>query len=544
MFRVRPRALAPAAIVILTACADILSVDNTSDPQIEQIFATAASIEQTLRASFQSCHNALHTSAEGQLLPQMAVLSLEGYSILNNVGLGVRVGVPRIPIANALGTLSIFPDFAQLSTGGRTTANAVNALDRLIARGLTLGTAAQNRRGRAFGFFSIGCHQGWLAMTYDSAAIVTPGLASDFIPPLSGAADVMRAAIAMLDSAIALASDPAALGSGGFPLPPEWVSGNTLSRDDFVRVVRSLRARFRAGVARTPAERAAVDWPAVIADAENGVTNDFMLTVGAAIGWVAQSITQSSLYINMAPWYYGMADVSGAYDAWLARPMEQRDFFLVVTPDRRWPQGTTRAQQQADSTTTGTSISATPYVANRTGPDIVGHPWGVSYYTFNRLRYIRSAGNTGPFPSLTRAELNLLAAEGYLRAGNIAAAAAKIDQSRVGRGQLPALTGSVSSVDDPVPGGANCVPRVPSPPSFTSTSCGRIWEAMKWEKRMETAFTGYGQWFFDSRGWGDLVEGTAIEFPVPYQELDARRKPYYSLGGGLRSSALRGTYGF
>jgi hypothetical protein len=61
---------------------------------------------------------------------------------------------------------------------------------------------------------------------------------------------------------------------------------------------------------------------------------------------------------------------------------------------------------------------------------------------------------------------------------------------------------------------------------------------------METAFTGYGQWFFDSRGWGDLVAGTAIEFPVPYQELAARRKPFYSLGGGLKSSAVRGTYGF
>jgi hypothetical protein len=45
--------------------------------------------------------------------------------------------------------------------------------------------------------------------------------------------------------------------------------------------------------------------------------------------------------------------------------------------------------------------------------------------------------------------------------------------------------------------------------------------------RMETAFTGYGQWYIDSRGWGDLVMGTPLEWPVPYQELFARGSPSY-----------------
>jgi hypothetical protein len=69
-------------------------------------------------------------------------------------------------------------------------------------------------------------------------------------------------------------------------------------------------------------------------------------------------------------------------------------------------------------------------------------------------------------------------------------------------------------------------------------------EALKWEKRMETAYSGFGQWFFDSRGWGDLIELTPLQYPVPYQELDARQKPYYGLGGGGLSSAAKGTYGF
>jgi hypothetical protein len=54
-------------------------------------------------------------------------------------------------------------------------------------------------------------------------------------------------------------------------------------------------------------------------------------------------------------------------------------------------------------------------------------------------------------------------------------------------------------------------------------------EAMKWEKRMETAYTHWGAWFTDGRGWGDLPAGSPLEYPTPYQELDTRLLPIYSL---------------
>ena len=64
---------------------------------------------------------------------------------------------------------------------------------------------------------------------------------------------------------------------------------------------------------------------------------------------------------------------------------------------------------------------------------------------------------------------------------------------------------------------------------------------MKWEKRLETAFScAYMCWFTDSRGWGDLPEGTAVQWPVPYQEQDARVHPYYGMAG----NAAKGTYGW
>jgi hypothetical protein len=63
---------------------------------------------------------------------------------------------------------------------------------------------------------------------------------------------------------------------------------------------------------------------------------------------------------------------------------------------------------------------------------------------------------------------------------------------------------------------------------------------MKWEKRVETSFTGYAQWYIDGRGWGDLVQNTALEWPVPYQELFARQLPSYTTS----AAAAKGTYGF
>ena len=138
----------------------------------------------------------------------------------------------------------------------------------------------------------------------------------------------------------------------------------------------------------------------------------------------------------------------------------------------------------------------------------------------------------------------MLAAEGLIRTGNIAGAATLIDRTRTTAG-LPALSGAVAAATDPVPGGASCVPRVPQAPTYTTTACGDVMEAMKWEKRLEIAYTTYGGWFFDSRGWGDLPEGTPIMWPVPNQEADARVMTIYNLGGvGQPGGAGTSTYGY
>ena len=559
----------------VTACEDTLVVENLVQPDIERVFATPASIEGIIASGYQGCHNAHVTNAD--LNAQLFVLALESYSQLNNFNMGPRGGIPRSPVVNTRGTDgNHFGVYSRLSRGGRLAVNAVRALDSMIAEGGTLGSDARNQRARSFAFFTIACNQGYLAMMYDQAAVMSagkdaagnhsPAFHFDSTPPLAPYATVMANAIAMLDSALVIANAPTS-GSNGFPLPDTWLSGGGHSSlANFSRLVRSFRARFRAGVARTPAERAAVDWSAVLADATSGITTNFMVSTGGSTGWnigfVGSQMHVEPAWHQMSLMYYGMADQlgNGCYERQIALPKNSRDpDCIVITNDNRWPAGATRTAQRAASGTAvrPTSITSRPYISNRNIQDAPGDPWGWSHYDFYRMRYIRDNNSTGLFPDMVTPEIDLLAAEAYLHgadnnpattpantsAANIALAAALIDRSRTAS-NLPATAGVVTTATALVPGGNNCVPRVPQPPNFTSTACGTLYEALKYEKRIETAFTGFGQWFVDSRAWGDLVENSPLHYPVPFAELDALQMPYYGLGGGGPSSAPRGTYGF
>jgi hypothetical protein len=529
---------------VAVACKDPLTAKNFNKPDVERVFQQPASIEQTLGTGYQVCRN---VEKGADMTAQMATMSLESYSQLGNFNMGLRGAIPRSPILNNKSAeQALNGNFSGWSRAGRLQANALKQLDRIKEERTTaLSSPAADLRARALGFFNIACNMGYLALAYDSAGIIDHIMESDFVPELSGYNEVMAAVIANLDSSIAIASTAGSDATGGFPTAAGWFSGTTLTKDRFIQLAKSFRARFRAGVARTPQERQAVNWAAVAADAEGGLTADLTVTIGAATGWnigvQTSTFYQDAGWSQLSPFIYGFADVSGGYDTWLSTAINSRNGeFLIITPDLRFPQGTTLTEQRANSPEPG-SYTGFPYIKNRTGAGSPGDPWGTSYYEHHRLKYIRNNSSTGTYPEFLKAEVDLLAAEAYLRLGDIPKAIAKINISRT-RAGLPPVTGT--AVTDVVPGGASCVPRVPAPPTYTTTACGDLMEAMKWEKRMELAYNYMGAWYFDSRGWGDLVKDTPLMYPVPVPELDARLKPYYNLGGGGPASAATGTYRF
>ena len=144
----------------------------------------------------------------------------------------------------------------------------------------------QDARARAFAFFINGASLGYLAMAYDSAAIVTPSVPSDVVPDLAFYPDVATAGLALMDSAIAITTSAnASSGANGFPLPSTRFNGLALTQAQFVQFIRAHQARIRAGIARTPTERAAVNWTQVIADADpHRACNASVGFLGASLG--------------------------------------------------------------------------------------------------------------------------------------------------------------------------------------------------------------------------------------------------------------------
>lgn len=532
------------------ACKDTLVVQDVTDPDRNRALGRPADVEAFIGSTYAQIENATLGGSNDDLQTQLQVMGMENTSALANFAMGPRGAIPRTQIENtrnSTGSAGNARDFTVLHRAARMAAIGISRLNVL-----TLGSPQQDARARAFARFVQGVAFGNLALAYDSASIVSENDDPQAIVPLSSYTDVMAAALVELDSAITIArASPT-----GFPLPTTWINGNALDTTNFFRLIRSYKARFRASVGRTPAERAAADWPTIIADANTGITADFNIAMNPASGWdvvwpIQAYATGPANWHQMSQFFMGMADSSGGYDAWLALPNASRAPFLVVTADKRFPSGTTRALQIADTLRPNyRTFTGFPYVRNRqAGEDQPGQPLQISMYDFYRSRAFFVAGRIGNYPIMTRAEIRLYAAEGYLRAGNIAAALIKIDSSRTLNGQLPSLvTAAIADTVTPVPGGVSCVPRIPDAAAaagaYKGSKCGNVWEAMKWEYRMETMYTGYGMWYFAGRGWGDLPQGTALYWPVPYQEMDARRQVFYSSGGvGQTGGSPNGNYG-
>jgi hypothetical protein len=526
------------------ACSDPLDVDNVDSPDRGIVFASPSDVVGIVGAQYEQIITGT-IGATARIHTGLLTASFENSSTLANNGLGPRSAMPRPLLDNSRGNAYLnenFNDFRFMSQVARVAATAI-AKSRETNFEPTLG-AAQTARMRGFSWFVYGVAMGNLAMVYDSAGIPLPEDGPLDINPLVGYKELTEAALKALDSAFTHASSATA--TSAFPLPDAWLKSTGVSQTRFVQLIRSSRARVRANVARTPTERLAVDWAKVIDDATNGITADFTSNFDPNTGydytWLATGTHfRDTNWHQMTPYIIGMADSSRAYDAWLAVRRSDRVPFTIKTVDLRFPAGETRAAQNAVGQGAPTGRR---YYRNRApGLDQAATGWQNSEYDHYRWRSFADASRIGPFPVFTVAENDMLAAEGYLRTNQIAKAATLIDKTRTTAG-LPSVAG-ITSLTQQVPGGNACVPRVPVGPTFTTTQCGTILEALKWEKRMETAYTVYGAWYFDSRGWGDLPEGTPTSWPVPYQELDARLLPIYTLGGvGGREAAGVSTYGF
>jgi hypothetical protein len=534
------RGLASCFLVFsgLTACAD-LDVVYQDAPDRARAIASAGDVESLISGSFKRWWDANHDFGPPPILGNQTFM-WSGWPA--NFGMVFYSSFPRIPIVNIAtdqfyGNMVGWP-WTSLYRGASAIATGFQSLeDPEIAAELG---EARVKRLRAYGKFVQGLVYGSLSMLYDEAFIVDETTDLAATPEAVGYQEVLAASVGYFQEAITLANQ------GGFdPIPSTWMSVS-VTPAELARLAHSFRARYRANVARDQAERAAVDWAAVIADVDAGLPDVwYMSTDYFGPTWnhyTAAYMSQPSIGWAQASYFVlGMADQSGMYQDWLSKPPDNRqpNFDdgrprLIITPDKRFPQGATEAAQVANPGMTH-PLTPSPHVSighkDWRQPGRGTYRW--SYYRSTHMDFHRTQGTGTATPEITPTEMRMLKAEGYIRQNNPGAAAALINVSRTAAGL---------NATDAQGTNTSCVPKLPN------GQCGNLLEMMKWEKRLETMVWGVHtvSWFFDGRGWGDLYAGTATTFPIPCQDMELLLQECNTFGGvpGERGSAAVSTYNY
>jgi hypothetical protein len=513
-------------LIGMVGCTE-LEVQNPNAPDAARALSSSDDVEALIAGAYDSWQRMLRY---GAFQLAASAMTFEHTAPWANAGMEFYARIPRVPVQNVSGGR----DVGNLSYGWTRAYRAISAVrSGLVA--IDDGTVDlgddDNRtlRARAYGKFMQGLAHASLALMHDSAFVYdeTMDAALEDLA-LMGYGDVMTAALGYFAEAATLA------GSGAFTIPDTWMSVDVPSTT-LEQMAHSMAASFRANVGRTPAERAAVDWNAVATDVGLGVTADW---ANDGTCWPHVFCDHAMAYRvfpgwNMAPnWVLGMADQSGGYQAWINTPTIDKLAFLYQTPDLRFPQGATEIEQIANPGVrfTVTEGSDGSRVWNR--PD--RGTWRWSYYYNTPPEFYRFAmDESGPTTLVSVREGRLLLAERAYRGGDMATVASIVNETRVAAGLNATDAAGLNT---------SCVPKLPN------GSCGDLWEMFKWEKRLETHFMGTplrNGWWFDGRGWGDLMEGTLMHLPVPYREMQLLLEQPYNLGGvGGNSAAPVGTYGY
>lgn len=499
--------LGTALVAGLTGCQD-LTVENQNVPDRSRATQQPVSAETFVASSFRSFwpvagHDDYPSWAFSTMAREITSsfadfgqleLSAEPRTAWNNSPVNARNNVAESPWYGLYRTISAVND-------------ALVALDG----GLKIGDANRTARTHAVGKFMQGVSHGYLAMYFDSAFVVREDIDLETITNVEFDAypDVAAAAIQQIDSGIAIA------GRADFTLPADGWMFTELSDAEFVRLANSYVARIMVYSARTPAERAAVDWNEVIRRIDAGIVKDFAPVGQPEVLWDdwkrltarVRNAARPSDFGRPSYWLLGPADSTNRFINWVNMPLASRTAFQIVSKDRR-------IHGAAGPAVPGRYVG---YNQNNIGAASRG-TWRYSHYYFHRFG-TGDSWQSGPLVAMTVTEMDLLKAEGLIRLNRAAEAVPLINKSRVANGQLPPVT-----IAGP-PDAAGCVPRQ------LDGDCGSLWDALRYEKNIEGLGVSGVTAFFDARGWQALPENTLLHLPIPGRELEVLQRDLYTYGG-------------
>jgi hypothetical protein len=527
----RPRAPRPvrfglivaAGAVLATGGCQTLDVVNLNSPAITGVFSNAENIESALIGGWRAWWGVAQGSGANNTSPVLQ-LSVLGNELTTADAFPMQVTAeprPEIDNRNQGGWHNRKPwyDMYRVIATGRDVLVAlrVNQL-RLGAITAAAPEGEDTPRAVVFSHFLIGLGNIYLGLLFDQCFPADenddPEVYRYVLQPYTACLEKGRAS---LRTAIQLAR-----AAPDFTLPTTWINGNPLTRDQLVRVMYSFLARSYAYEARTPAQRQATNWNRVIGLLDSGITTNLVQqadnTIAAtASAYVQYSFLQTNGRTNTR--LLGPADTSGNYQRWLTTPLDQRDAILIYTPDRR-----------ISNTTVSASAQPAPPVKFARPPS---QTMTTVRGTYMRSNYLSTTFRTPPtlnyhqiglIRTMTVDEMKYIRAEALYRLNRRAEVPALLNPTRVAAGLQPV------TVDGP-PAGPLCVPRK------DDGSCGDLWDALMYEKRIDLFPTEAIIAFVDQRGWGRLLTGTPLHFPVHGRELETLGLPYYTLGGSGEGSA-------
>ena len=462
--------------VVGNACTD-LAVTNLNDPDRQRAIQTPGDVESLISGSFNSV---FWSYQDSYTVCAPGVAANSHSSSWGNWGMRDSSEEPRIAYNND-------PSYSYNNQAETPWGDAYSALagarDGLaaIAEGLKIieGETDVTPRAVAFGKLVQGMAHANLARFFDQAFIIDEN--SDLANIELVDSDVLyAAAIGYFNEAI-----QAAQGST-FTVPSAWVGfGGDWSASDLAQIAKALKVRLTIQMPRSKAERDAVDWNAVLTGLSDGLPFEVgQYYDGNTWGWHRSKLHcggRQSGWNRIDMRTIGPADVSGQWETWINAAPNDKEPFDIVTPD-------SRITDPGDPQSGGKLLrwyGNSPYPLSR-------GIWHFSNYMDYRWDF---PSFIGFYPDFVQAEVDFIRAEAWYRLGQFDKAREVVNQYRA-NGDLPPFVTN-QNPDPP----ASCVPQ------NANGTCGDLWEALKYEKRIENYHYGSVSEFMDDRGWGDLEVG-------------------------------------
>ncbi len=544
MFRRIMQQVTALAVVVGVAvgCQD-LDIVNTNDPDRERALANPEDLQSLIAGAFNIWFAAVHAESASNHFTNYAT---EFTSTTNLWGYWTEAQEPRGPHGNLVsipagigphGPRNLWAALLEVTA-------AVDDLMRATTEGanpvrLVIGGVDQTPRAQAFARFVQGMSWGYMAVMFDQAMVIPdwepfPVTNEEGQARVIPAAEAMTFALASLDEARAIAQ-----ANPGITFPSRSASSlwfgtqGDMGSAEFIRLINTMSARLLVLNARTPEERAQVDWQRVLQLTADGITSDFEIQLDpnriSFLLWRSQNETPGC--ISCYRWdtrLVGQSDISGAYQDWISAPVSQRNRFNIVTPDRR-----------ITGPTPTSSGAYTRWLSTDGCCQVTRGLYFRSAYQFRRHAHregLFGQQQTGHDQGLARIatvdENRLYRAEAYLQLGQPEQARDLINVTRTRSHTLPdgvTYPGlppvTVNGAPHSAPGANDCVPRT------DSGACGNLHVALRYERMIENAGLDAIRGFADSRAFGLLPTGSYYHFPVPANEAQAIEMEIYTFGG-------------